>query len=145
MATFVDNEFVNKKDLYNLKVTSDKFHIKFLLAIINSKLISYLKIKEATTATKDDFGQLTLSDIRQIPIKNIEKEKQQSFIKRVNILIDQKENLQRLQFQLIELLLSKFEIEKLTTKLHNWHELEFKDFLKEMKKAKSTTQPFRRS
>ena len=31
---------------------------------------------------------------------------------------------------------SKFEIEKLSTKLQNWYKLQFKDFLKELKKAK---------
>jgi hypothetical protein len=32
--------------------------------------------------------------------------------------------------------MGKYEIEKLTTKLQNWHELEFKEFLNELKKAK---------
>ena len=136
MASFVNDEFVNKKDLYNLKVSNDRFDIKYLLAIINSKLISYLKIKGATTAAKDDFGQLTLSDIRQIPIKSIEKDNQQLFIDRVEQIINNKDELSALQYQFCALLQSKFEIEKLTTKLQNWHELEFKDFLKEFQKAK---------
>ena len=34
------------------------------------------------------------------------------------------------------LLLSKFDIEKLSRKLQSWHELTFKQFLKELKKKK---------
>lgn len=136
MASFVSDEFVNKKDLYNLKVTNDKFHIKYLLALINSKLISYLIIKGATTATKDDFGQLTLADIRRIPVKTIDKDKQQPFIDRVERIIENKDKLKVLQNQFCDLIQSKFKIEKLTNKLQNWHELEFGDFIKELKKAK---------
>ena len=51
------------------------------------------------------------------------------------LLLKAKE-IQELLTQFTDLLQSKFEIEKLTTKLQNWHELEFKDFLKELKKAK---------
>jgi adenine-specific DNA-methyltransferase len=40
----------------------------YLLAIINSKLLSFIKTKASTTANKDDFTQLTLNDIRQLGI-----------------------------------------------------------------------------
>ena len=44
--------------------------------------------------------------------------------------------LQSVQENLGQLLLSKFDIEKLSRKLQSWHELTFKQFLKELKKKK---------
>jgi adenine-specific DNA-methyltransferase len=68
MATIATNSFVNKKDIYVFKPTSTDFSCKYLLAIINSKLISFIKTKGSVTAKKDDFTQLTLNDIRQLGI-----------------------------------------------------------------------------
>ncbi len=136
MANYADDEFVNKKDLYNLKVTNDDYQIKYLLAIINSKLISFLKIRGATTATKDDFGQLTLSDIRQIPIKFANDKKQQEFSECVDLIIHQTNQFQKTQNQFHDLLQVKFNLEKLNQKLQNWNELSFSEFLKELQKAK---------
>ncbi|HCE57764.1 MAG TPA: restriction endonuclease subunit M [Prolixibacteraceae bacterium] len=136
MANYADDEFVNKKDLYNLKVTNDDYQIKYLLAIINSKLISFLKIRGATTATKDDFGQLTLSDIRQIPIKLANDKIQQEFSECVDLIIQQTNQFQKTQNQFHDLLQVKFNLEKLNQKLQNWNELSFSEFLKELQKAK---------
>jgi type I restriction-modification system DNA methylase subunit len=136
MANYADDEFVNKKDLYNLKITNDDFQLKYILAIINSKLISFLKIRGATTATKDDFGQLTLSDIRQIPIKLANDKIQQKFSDCVNLIIQQTKQFQEIQNQFHDLLQVKFCIEKLNQKLQNWNELLFGEFLEELKKAK---------
>ena len=52
------------------------------------------------------------------------------------LLLTKTKEIQKLLTQFTDLLQSKFEIEKLTTKLQNWYELEFGDFLKELKKAK---------
>jgi len=68
MATIATNPFVNKKDVYIFKPNSPEFTCKYLLAIINSKLISFIKTKGSANAKKDDFTQLTLSDIRQLGI-----------------------------------------------------------------------------
>jgi adenine-specific DNA-methyltransferase len=68
MASITSVPFVNKKDIYVFKPNSIEFSSKYLLAILNSKLISYWKTKSSTTAKKDDFTQLTLNDIRGIRI-----------------------------------------------------------------------------
>jgi len=46
------------------------------------------------------------------------------------------ESLLELTFKLNSLILSKFDIDKLSRKLQSWHELTFKQFLKELKKKK---------
>ena len=68
MATVVTETFVTKKDIYIFKSINTKFSTKYLLAIINSKLVSYMKTTGSASAKKDDFTQLTLSDIRQLRV-----------------------------------------------------------------------------
>lgn len=68
MATLAYSKFVTKKDIYIFKLIDNSIGLKYLLAIINSKLISYLLTKISGSARKDDYTQLTLNDIRQIKI-----------------------------------------------------------------------------
>ena len=68
MATLVANKFVTKKDIYIFKANSDKINNHFLLGVFNSKLMSFLMTNSSNAAKKDDFTQLTLNDLRSIPI-----------------------------------------------------------------------------
>ena len=85
MATTVSEEFVCKKDIYVFKITDKAFDSKYILAIINSKLISFIKTTSSAAAKKDDFTQLTLSDLRELSIPKISEEEQKPFI----TLVDQ--------------------------------------------------------
>ncbi|GCL47232.1 DUF7149 domain-containing protein [Microcystis aeruginosa] len=68
MATLTQKPLVVKKDIYIFKLNTDRFSIKYLLSIINSKFVSCLKTKNSTSAKKDDFTQLTMNDIRKLRI-----------------------------------------------------------------------------
>ena len=56
-----------------------------------SKYISYLYIKSSTIATKDDFRQTTLTELRNIPIPNISLTSQQPFITLVDKILEAKQ------------------------------------------------------
>jgi len=72
MAVLVNNEFVVKKDVYIFKCKANQLITKLLLAILNSKLISYIQTTGTASAKKDDFTQLTLNDIRKLGIPNLD-------------------------------------------------------------------------
>jgi len=90
MATFSDEEFVCKKDIYIIKLNDDTLNYKYVLALLNSTLLSFYKTKNSGSAKKDDFTQITLGDIRQLPIPKIETAKQKSFIKLVDEILKAK-------------------------------------------------------
>ncbi len=71
MATVATETFVNKKDIYNFKVTSPAYHTLFLLAAVNSPLLSFAYLQQDVAATKDDFRQTTLEGLRTLPIRCI--------------------------------------------------------------------------
>jgi len=91
MATYTDKEFVCKKDIYIIKLNDNTISYKYVLALLNSKLLSFYKTKNSGSAKKDDFTQITLGDIRQLPIPKIETSKQQIFIKLVDEIMFAKE------------------------------------------------------
>jgi type I restriction-modification system DNA methylase subunit len=72
MATAAVETFVNKKDIYNFKVNSPKYSTLFLLALLNSRLLSFVYLQQDVAATKDDFRQTTLDGLRALPVRLIE-------------------------------------------------------------------------
>ena len=87
MATYTDEEFVCKKDIYIIKLNNDILDYKYILALLNSKLLSFYKTKNSGSAKKDDFTQITLGDIRSLPIPKIEPSEQQKLIKLVDDIL----------------------------------------------------------
>jgi len=68
MAALCDERLVFKKDLNPFLITDKRYEPEYLLGILNSRLISYLYVNTSAIATKDDFRQTTLAELRQIPI-----------------------------------------------------------------------------
>ncbi len=105
---------------------------KALLGVLNSKMGWWLITKYCTQIQNGCqliwkyFGRIPVPDVSDSPLLE----------QKVNTMISLKEKMESLKDIFINLLLSKFSIDKLTTKLQNWYELRFGEFLKELKKAK---------
>ena len=105
---------------------------KALLGVLNSRMGWWLITKYCTQIQNGCqliwkyFGQIPVPDVSESPLLE----------QKVNSMISLKDRLESVKDILINLLQSKFVIEKLSTKLQNWHELEFGEFSKELKKAK---------
>ncbi len=67
MAISATDTFVNKKDLYIFKPLGEH-SVNYFLALINSKLLSYVYYHSDIIAQKDDFRQTTLEGLRNLPI-----------------------------------------------------------------------------
>ena len=72
MATAVTTPFVVKKDIYVFKPNVGAPDLHYLLAAVNSKLLSFAYLGRDVAATKDDFRQTTLERLRTLPIRRIE-------------------------------------------------------------------------
>jgi type I restriction-modification system DNA methylase subunit len=66
LGTYSSEEFVSKKDVYVFK--SDAYDERFLLALANSKLLSWWLFNVEMSASKDDFRQVTLTGVRELPV-----------------------------------------------------------------------------
>ncbi|MDL5512889.1 N-6 DNA methylase [Arenibacter sp. M-2] len=103
---------------------------KSLVGILNSNMGWWLITKYCTQI--QNGCQLIWKYFGQIPIPNLNGELDVL----VNAMIVNTKELNSDLNQLLDLLQSKFGIVKFSRKLENWHQLEFSDFLKELKKEK---------
>jgi type I restriction-modification system DNA methylase subunit len=108
---------------------------KFLLALLNSKLTEYLMRRTAITR-RGGYQEYKVQYLEKIPIKKVDARTKQMFSVKVDSIMQRTSTLQNIQGQFINLLKSKSSLEKLSNKLLEWHDLEFKDFLSELKKVK---------
>jgi len=70
MCCVETKHYIVKKDLYSLVVPKDE-DIFYILGVLNSSLVSYLILSRNPITTKNDFRQISLSDIRNIPIPKV--------------------------------------------------------------------------
>jgi type I restriction-modification system DNA methylase subunit len=103
---------------------------KSLLGVLNSKMGWWLITKYCSQI--QNGYQLIWKYFGQIPIPELYGELDDH----VERIMELNNELQKITDSFADLLLSKFDIDKLSRKLENWHELTFKQFLKELKKKK---------
>jgi hypothetical protein len=59
---------VFKKDINPFIITDSKWNLNYVLGVLNSKFVSWLYLNSSSIATKDDFRQTTLAELRRLPI-----------------------------------------------------------------------------
>lgn len=135
-VAYNEEKCVFKKDINPFIVTRKDIDAKFVLAILASKLVSYLYVNTSSIATKDDFRQTTLSEIRQLPIIIPVKDVRDKFATKADFLITLNKDLFIILDAFLKFVRNKYGIQTTGKKLQTWHELDFKDFVKELKKSK---------
>ena len=124
----IDEEGLFGTQGLNFIISKSDISIYSFLGLLNSKLMNYLfTTKFLNLAIKADY----LKKIKfPKSLKTIGIEEQSKVMS----------NLKKEHFELTinfqNLLISKFDFERFSKKLQNWHELEYKEFLKELKKVK---------
>ena len=135
-ACYTEEEFYNTPSLINVINEKDILELKYILTIINSKLLGWYHNKTSPKANKGLFPKILVNDVRNLPLVNIPLEKQQPFIEKADKMLSLNRELQDLSQKFQRMLLRKFDVEKLSTKLQEWYLLDFSDFIKELKRLK---------
>ena len=135
-ACYTEEEFYNTPSLVNVINEKDILELKYILTIINSKLLGWYHNKTSPKANKGLFPKILVNDVRNLPLVNIPLEKQQPFIEKADKMLSLNRELQDLSQKFQRMLLRKFNLEKLSTKLQEWYLLDFSDFIKELKRLK---------
>jgi len=92
-VAYTDEKMVFKKDINPFIPRGNQFQAKYLLAILASKFISYFYVNSSVIATKDDFRQTTLTELRSLPIPDIPPEQQAPLVALVEqIMAAKKQN-----------------------------------------------------
>jgi len=136
LVAYTDKKLVFSKDINPFLVIDDRFDTHYVLAILNSKLISYLYVTSSTIATKDDFRQTTLGELRNIPVPLIESNSQNLLVIKAELIISQNIELDKIKARFLDLLKAAFPLVKINRKLDQWFLLKTSDFLSEFAKQK---------
>ncbi len=125
LVTFVEGGIFALNTIYNIYKTNENTDLKFILGIVNSKVINYYW-KKVNFDEKKTFPKIKKDAILNIPIPNIdlklsiEKTKYEQFVKNVDTILElnkrlQSTNLQSEKDQLIRRIdFANNEIDKLT-------------------------------
>ena len=76
MAMYEQTGLITNKDYNPFVILSKDFEIFYLLALLNSKLFSFIYVNKSPLALKDDFRQTTLAELRKLPIKYADTQRQ---------------------------------------------------------------------
>lgn len=91
-----EDQIVFKKDINPFIVSSkERDDALYILGLMNSKLISYLYINTSTIATKDDFRQTTLAELRNLPLPRFDYAKNKGIYSKLVDLVNQMLNVQK--------------------------------------------------
>ena len=137
LSTYTEDFYLyNLSNIGIIKKEENEINLKYILVILNSRLMSYYFMKNTAKSVRKLFPKIILNDLRKFPFKEISLQEQQPFIEKADKMLFLNKNLQELSQKFQRLLTRKFELEKLTTKLQDWYLLKFSEFLKELKKLK---------
>ena len=132
---YCEANILTSNTIYNIFSITDKFNLKYLFTLLNSKLLKkYWEYKY--NDNKNLFPKIKGYQLDDLPLVNIPLEKQQPFIEKADKMLSFNKELQDLSQKFQRMVLRKFDLEKLSTKLQEWYLLDFSDFIKELKRLK---------
>ncbi len=89
---YTENRMVFKKDINPFIPIVSEYSAKYLLGLLASRLISFIYLKISTIASKDDFRQTTLTELRNIPIPKLSKPDQEPIVNIVDKILSLKQS-----------------------------------------------------
>ena len=138
IITYDENQFYNLGTTYAITNISDSFtNLKYILLILNSKLIGYYYIKKFTNESTLT-NAISTQNLFNIPIKKISLSDQHLYIVKADIMLSLNKELQNKVDIFLKRLKSNVTNINLTNKLSSFYELDFKTFLSEIKKQKGS-------
>jgi hypothetical protein len=108
---------------------------KFLLGILNSKLIWYF-LKTICVVRNGGYIEVKPQYFEQIPIPSVLEDEQRPIFEMVDLILSLNKDLQRTSQKFQRTIQRKFNLAVLPGKLQNWYLLTYTEFIKELGKKK---------
>ena len=135
-ATYIEENAVVKNIASVIIEKDSSYSIKFLLLLINSKLINYYVNEQSPKSNNKSYPSFNSNLLKNIPIKVLAYELQRPFIEKADLMLSLNKELQELSQKFQRTLQRKFELNDLPKKLEDWYLLSYADFIKELAKKK---------
>ena len=135
ICSFDNEQFYTFNSVNNLIIINHNFNLKYIIAILNSKIIDYFYRKNYSLDASYTIT-VTKQNLDSMPIPNISLINQQPFIEKADLMLTLNKDLQEQSQKFLTLLQSDFNIENPTKKIENWYKLSWSEFEKELNKLK---------
>lgn len=133
---YTDVEYYNTPSAINIINELKVLELKYSLTVLNSKLLGWFIKKTSPKANKGLFPKILVNDIKNIPLAELNIQKQQPFIERADQMLSLNKELQEKSQKFQRTIQRKFELEVLPKKLQDWYKLTYPEFIKELAKKK---------
>lgn len=127
-ATLDTESFLCNKTVNVLYEISTNYNIKYILALLNSKLANTWIKQVFPTGLHIEVSQLIL-----LPIPEITSDEQKPFIDLADKMLSLNSDLQKKTSNFLKVAKETFNIEKPSAKLETFYDLTFEEFIKELK------------
>ncbi len=111
---------------------SKEISLKYVLSILNSRLIRFW-YDSAIWESGKTFAEVKIVYIEKVPMPSISLVEQKPLIERVDTMLAFHRELHEKNKSFLGNISAKYKIEKITRKLEKWWELDFADFVRELK------------
>lgn len=135
LSSYVEENLVNDNNGMIVKSISSS-DIKYLQAVLSSKLISFWFIHKFGKLQRKVFPQFKVNELRKFPIKNIDKNKQSQFVDLVDIMLDRIKKFNELEDKLSAILHSDFPSIYINEMWFDWWKCDYSEFIQQLKKQK---------
>ena len=85
-ASMANESYAFIKNIYGIKITNTKYNPKFILALLNSKLLNFYYLKRFTTKKEELFPEIQTYLYEQLPIPKLNTKNQKIADKIVNLV-----------------------------------------------------------
>ncbi|MFY7786930.1 MAG: Eco57I restriction-modification methylase domain-containing protein, partial [Thermoflexibacteraceae bacterium] len=112
---------------------------RFLATFLNSKLFDFYKRLHFVAygnAEEKGRNKLDYNKMLNVPIPILTEEQKQSFVEKIEKALEENQKINKLTINFYKVLQSQFPYFEPTEKLTNWYTMNWRDFVKEMKKSK---------
>ena len=134
LCAYTNEEFYNNPSIINIINTKNDCNLKYILAIINSKLMTWYHINTSPKAKKGLFPKILINDVRNLPIITATNASQQSLAEKAEKMIELNKNLFDETQKALELIELEYKPKKISQKLENFYRLGLNPFLDELQK-----------
>ncbi|MGL4669930.1 MAG: Eco57I restriction-modification methylase domain-containing protein, partial [Methanobacteriaceae archaeon] len=140
-ASIDDSNFINLNSVHNIvsKDTSE-FYLEYIACLLNSNLMNEI-YKYLVPDGKRVFSEVKIVNLKRLPIPQASKKQQETFKEMVNNIISHNTKIQDEINKFNKWLLRRTNINKVSKKLEKYHDLDFDEFLIELKKKKVDIKP----
>jgi type I restriction-modification system DNA methylase subunit/mRNA-degrading endonuclease HigB of HigAB toxin-antitoxin module len=80
VATYAEKVYLNNRSIINILEKNEELNLKYVLSVLNSKLMTFYHLNKSVKAQRDLFPKITLNDLRKFPLKIVDAEKQRPLI-----------------------------------------------------------------